>query len=232
MALSPAEVKQLSRASDLNLAMFRPEHVEARVARGVERSRSADIDGLRAAITRDDTVREAFRRSVATSVTGFFRDAEQFDLLEHAMAHLRILPRPRVWSAGCSTGAELWSVAVLLERMRASGRADFLGSDLLEENVAQARLGLPGEALPADAQLRFEVRDIVHDAPPAGHWDVILCRNVAIYFAQGARAEVHAKLAGCLAPHGLLLLGRSERLSDPAALGMKREAPHLYRKVA
>lgn len=235
MVLTSAELRALSAAADLDLLAFRRAHVDARVQRALGRAKVADIAALGTAMRRSDAVRDEFRRSVAISVTGFFRDAEQFEHLERHMGWLRQTPRPRVWSAGCSNGAELWSMAVLLDRLGAAARAQLLGSDLLPENIARARQGLDagvlaGHTLPADARPTFEVRDLTRGQTAPGPWHVILCRNVAIYFEQETRTELHEQLAGALASNGLLLLGRSERIATPAALGLEQVAPHLYRR--
>jgi chemotaxis protein methyltransferase CheR len=231
------DVHTLSVASDLELSMYRPAHLEARVARALGRVRAGTIAELGDMLRRDPLVRSEFRRSVAISVTGFFRDADQFELLAPHLRPLSALPRPRVWSAGCSTGAELWTMAVLMDRLGAAARTQFVGSDILEENVRRARAGLDegelaGHVLPAEAKPSFEVRDIVREGSPRGPWDVVLCRNLAIYLEPVARQTLHHLLADCLAPGGLLLLGRSERLSDPRDFGMRFVAPHLYRKAA
>ena len=59
----------------------------------------------------------------------------------------------------------------------------------------------------------------------------MICRNVAIYLAQAAKRRLHELLAGSLARGGVLLLGRSERLGDPAALGLETVVPHAYRRA-
>ena len=171
--------------------------------------------------------------SSAVSHSGFFRDPEQFDALE-----LRILPRLlehstrlRAWSAGCANGLELWSLGIVLSRLGALDSAQLLGSDLLEENLAIARAGTYDvvEITPAlRRRARWEQRDLVHDPPPAGRFDLIMCRNVAIYLEPVAKGRLHRTLAGALAPGGVLLLGRSERLGDPEALGLRRLEPHVY----
>ncbi|MDO9356156.1 MAG: CheR family methyltransferase [Solirubrobacteraceae bacterium] len=234
--ISTDEVRALSEASDLDLSMYRPAHVEARVTRTMASVDAGDIATLESLVGSDDAVRAEFRRSVAISVTGFFRDPEQFALLEPFLAALHDLERPRIWSAGCSTGRELWTMAVLMDRLGLAGRSQFLGSDILTENIVEARRGLTdaeldGHALPQDARLQFEVRDIVREGPPGHRWDVVVCRNMAIYLEPTARQGLHEMLAGCLNPGGLLLLGRSERLSSPRALGMTLLGPHLYRKA-
>lgn len=234
MALTAGELAELSDASGLNLAAFRPAHVEARVARELQRSGADSLEQLAARVATDAPLRAAFRRSIAISVTGLFRDPEQFTLLAEELPALSGIPRLRVWSAGCSDGRELWTVALLLDRAGLLAGSELLGSDLLEENVGLAELGPAaddlGEMALPPATPRFETRDIVRDGAPAGAWNLVLCRNLAIYLAPGARARLHALLCEAVAPAGLLLLGRSERLADPRGMGMERVGPHLYRR--
>jgi chemotaxis protein methyltransferase CheR len=225
----------LSAASGLRLRAFRAEHVADRIDRALAAERLASADQLIALMRRDTRARERFRRSVAVSHSGFFRDPEQFDALE-----LRVLPRLlehstrlRAWSAGCANGLELWSLAVVLSRLGALSSTHLLGSDLLEENLAVARAGVYDvvEITPAlRRQARWERRDLVHDPPPTGRFDLIMCRNVAIYLEPTCKTRLHRMLAGALSPGGVLMLGRSERLGDPAALGLRRVEPHVYER--
>ena len=188
-------------------------------------------------LTVDPEARGRFRRSVAVSVTSLFRDPEQFELLERTLLPPLLADgrRLHVWSAGCSNGAELYSVALLLERLGATERSLLLGSDLLAENIEHARRGeYDGRAMPAGLRqrLRWERRDLLSDGAPPGRWRLVLCRNVAIYLGPAAKDRLQAMLAGALAPGGVLLLGRSERVTEPRRLGLERVAPHAYRKLA
>ncbi|HUH15235.1 MAG TPA: CheR family methyltransferase [Gaiellaceae bacterium] len=227
----------LAAAAGLDLSSYRPEHVDERVRRALERERIADRAALARLLRSDPAARSRFRGSVAVSVSGLFRDPAQFELLERELLP-PLLSRPgrvTVWSAGCADGSELYSVAMLLDRLGALERVRLLGSDVLEENLERARGGVYGETAVPDrlrARARWEQRDLVRQGAPAGRWRLVLCRNVAIYLAPEAKRLLHATLAGALAPGGVLLLGRSERLTDPAALGLARTGPHAYRKAA
>ena len=226
--------RALSRAAGLELAAYREEYVAERVRRALERERVDGLQGLISLLAADRGARSRFRRSVAVSVSGLFRDPAQFDLLERELlpALLAGGKQLRVWSAGCADGSELYSVAVLLERLGALDQAFLLGSDLLEENLAAAGRGVYGEVAVSDrlrARVRWERRDLVREGAPAGKWRLVLCRNVAIYLTASAKRALHEVLAGSLAPGGLLMLGRSERLADPRKLGLERIAPHVYR---
>jgi chemotaxis protein methyltransferase CheR len=225
----------LSAVSGLRLEAFRDEHVADRVSRALAAERLSGVEELVAVLRRDERARARFRRSVAVSHSGLFRDPEQFEALEQ-----RVLPRLlehahrlRVWSAGCANGLELWSLAIVLNRLGVLDGAFLLGSDLLEENLAIARAGVYEvvEISPAlRGRARWEQRDLANDPPPAGRFDLILCRNVAIYLEPAAKARLHRMLAEALAAGGVLMLGRSERLADPASLGLRRIEPHVYER--
>jgi chemotaxis protein methyltransferase CheR len=230
-------LRALSRAAGIDLDAYREEHVTERVRRALTREGAATVGALARRLEGDPGARVRFRRSLALSVSGLFRDPAQFDLLERELLPPLLADgrRVTVWSAGCADGSELYSVALLLERLGVLARASLLGSDLLDENLVAARRGVYGEvAISAllRARARWERRDLVHDGSPAGKWRLVLCRNVAIYLEPGAKRRLFETLANSLAAGGVLLLGRSERLPDPASLGLERAGPHAYRKVA
>jgi chemotaxis protein methyltransferase CheR len=230
-----SELLSLARVSGLPLTSFRSEHVARVIERACARERVADAGALAHRLGRDGDARRRFRRSVAISHATMFRDPEQFALLEDVLLP-RLLEgaiRLAVWSAGCADGSELHTLGVILERMGALDRSLLLGSDLLEENLAIARRArFAGVSDAVRARLRWERRDLAADGPPPGRWHLVLCRNVAIYLCADARDRVYATLACALASRGVLLLGRSERLVDPAAFGLRPIAPHAYERVS
>lgn len=229
-----ADRAALARVSALPLDGFRDEHLSTQLRRALASEGVADARTLARRLAADPVARTRFRRSIAVSVSGPFRDPHQFELLERELLPPLIdAPgRLRVWSAGCADGSELVSVGRLLSRLHAIERAQLLGSDLLEENLVRARradLDVPEQVR---TRLRWEQRDLLAGAAPAGAWQLILCRNVAIYFTAAARERLKRMLAGALAPGGVLLLGRAERLSDAGSLGLAPAGPHAYRRLA
>ena len=229
--------RALARACGLELAAYRNDHVAERIRRALERERVEDVGALTRLLVADRAARSRFRRSVAVSASGLFRDPAQFDLLERELlpALLSARQRLRIWSAGCADGSELYTVAILLDRLGALERGFLLGSDLLEENLAKAKAGVYGEisiSKELRAHTRWERRDLVLEDPPPGKWNLVLCRNVAIYLSPKAKRGLHERLARALASTGLLMLGRSERLTHPSSFGLEAVAPHVYRKVA
>jgi chemotaxis protein methyltransferase CheR len=223
---------ELEHVSGLPLGSFRSEHVAQQVQRACRREQVAGEEGLARLLRRDHEARRRFRRSVAISHGAMFRDPEQFALGEEVLLPRLLAGGKRLsaWSAGCADGAELHTLALLLSRAGALDRSVLLGSDLLEENLAVARAGEYADDV--RARLRWERRDLASDGPPPGRWRLILCRNVAIYLAPAARRRVYATLVSALGSRGVLVLGRSERLIDPGALGLRPAGPHAYERVA
>jgi chemotaxis methyl-accepting protein methylase len=191
-------------------------------------------------------------------VTSFFRDLPVFDLLRDVALPSLCASQPtiRVASIGCSDGAELYSIAMLLAESGNLARASLVGSDIRADAVAKARRGCYApdaiQAVPETMRRKYLVLDrsaghwqmsgpIVqrtrwciadmlkgHNVP--GPWDLILCRNVAMYLQPRPADGLWSRLADSLRPGGFLVLGKAER-----PIGAQRLAavgPCVYRREA
>ncbi|MFW5863549.1 MAG: CheR family methyltransferase, partial [Desulfohalobiaceae bacterium] len=153
--------------------------------------------------------------------------------------------RINIWSAACSTGQEVYSIAISILQViqdLKNFEIDILGTDISEQALAQASYGkyntfeiergLPKtilnkyfNPLPDGWRIKDEVRSMVrfqklnlmHDFSRLGKFDVIFCRNVAIYFSHQDKVKLFSRLARALQPQGYLLLGGSESLSRDIA---------------
>jgi chemotaxis protein methyltransferase CheR len=187
---------------------------------------------------------------ITTKKSAFFREPEHFTMLsEYTLPQFDSrspAARPlHIWSAGCATGEEPYSIAILLcERSgpNAMNDVELLATDVSPEAIATARRGIyaapivrplprvrrecfferAGEAYRVCKELRgavrFELCNLHAESwpPLTKAQDLIFCRNVLIYFSQGARRAVAQRLFAALAPGGWLVLGRSESLHDIA----------------
>lgn len=189
---------------------------------------------------------------VLLGVTGFFRDGPVFD---HLRGELRSAwdgaGRRRIWSAACSDGHELYSVAMLLRDQGMLPRCELLGTDCRAEAVEHARRGefelshvgaleqrlrrecfhAAGHRVHVREELRLGIRWKQADmfsGVERGPWDLILWRNMAIYLDPAAAEHLWGSLASELAADGYLVTGKAER--PPAGLGLQRVAPCIYRK--
>jgi chemotaxis methyl-accepting protein methylase len=224
---------ELARECGIPLAAYRAAHVRRCLERALARSGSATVTDLTDRMREDPRVRTAFRTSVLVSVTGMFRDPDEFALLgQTVIPTLMANPGPiRVWSAGCAHGDELHSVAALLDRVHALDRAFMLGTDVRSEALAEAAQQVGELSVDLRTVLRFEHHDLVLDRPPAAGFHLILCRNVAIYLERAAQHELREKLVSALRPGGYLMLGRSETLVRPEQFGLERVSRHTFRRA-
>lgn len=188
--------------------------------------------------------------AISTNETLFFRDTTPFDLLKYKLVPEHFdrqsaqrpgnVPALHIWSAACSTGQEVYSLAMMLQDLLGNGakyRIAILGTDISEAALAQASYGrynkvemargLSSEAMQryfvADgsgwrikdelrAMVSFRKLNLLDPIRRIGPFDVILCRNVAIYFSVQDRERLFESLANLLNPHGTLIIGATETL--------------------
>lgn len=199
--------------------------------------------------------------ALCTNETRFFRDAEQLD---HIEKHLLpgwvgepgpgdVVRRLRVWSAGCSSGEEAFSVAMVILAKLPPDRGitvEVLGTDISNVALDRARTArwpasrmteipdahrerfLVKDARTGEYEPSRELRNVVRFQrlnlwdwyyPVTGKFDLILCRNVLIYFDADTRATVARRLAERLLPRGALVLGMSESLLAIRDRGLRAE---------
>ncbi len=205
---------------------------------------------------------EALAADLLINVTRFFRDPQVFEFLESDVIPDLIrnnrLDRPvRVWIAGCSSGEEVWSIAMLLrEAIDEDGRGvrlQILASDIDPDAVATARAGIYPASIASDisaprlarffvaddrgyrvrddlrAQAVFSVQNLLSD-PPFARLDMISCRNVLIYLGPEAQSKIISLFHFALLESGILLLGTSETAGDVAGrFDVVSKAARIYR---
>ena len=216
------------------------------IQRGAEATRS-DVGGYLDALdaSHRDVLRE-LAQWLTVSETYFFRNKEQFNALAETALPDRIASRSetralRVLSAGCSSGEEPYSIAILLRErgLDAGLNVSIRGIDINPTVLAKAAAGRYSawslRETPEDVRRRwftsdgrdwllarsirdavtFEEKNISFDDPsvwPIGFYDLVLCRNVLMYFVPSAARKIVARIASSLAPGGYLFVGHAETL--------------------
>jgi chemotaxis protein methyltransferase CheR len=196
--------------------------------------------------------------------TYFFRDRSPFDMLSHhALPELakrrHKSKRIRIWSAGCSTGQEVYSLAMLFaeappEEWR-GWTVDILGSDVSTSCIERARSGVYTQfevqrglginqmikwfeeceggwraAEPLRKPVRFQVHNLLEPPPHPGGFDIVLCRNVLLYLSPEKRTLAFERLVASMAEDGWLMLGAGETvIGQTTKLGADTKARGLYR---
>jgi len=251
-----------------HLTMSRRWRIETALKALMRERDIATLDQLIGALVagREPGLAEQVVEALLNNETFFFRDRASFELLLGGA--LRRLERDRaaqktlrIWCAGCSTGQEVYSIAMSFadDKARWEGwRIDILGSDVSRSAIEQARQGLYSQfevqrGLPVvqmirwfdeegdhvwriSPQIRDSVRFQVHsllEAPPRpGDFDIILCRNVLLYFSPDIRRTVFDRLASAAAPDACLMLGAGETtIGQTDDFTSDTELRGLYRRV-
>ena len=242
----------------IDLGHYRPAQMERRLRTFAERAGHDDLDSYLAYIRRDIVARDDFLDRMTINVSELFRNPERFEELErvHIPALAAASPRGlKAWSAACSYGAEPYSLAILLREAQPTGRHEVRASDIDRNILARAREGIFSRAdlrnvTPprrarwfADADdggaqvvdelrrtVRFTQMDLRKDRYPAGQ-DLILCRNVVIYFTEDAKRLIYSRLHAALRPGGILMVGSTESIADAEKTGWEKAGTFFYRRA-
>jgi chemotaxis protein methyltransferase CheR len=244
------------RLAGVDLTQYKRAQMERRIRSYVDRQHVTTLHEFLREMERDRGALDGFLDRVTINVSELYRNPEQYDTLRsRVLPELRRSNPLRVWSAGCSYGAEAYTLACIIAEAMPGHRFDIVGSDIDRRIVERAGAGRFSQAdmrhVPPSVRaryfvpdgdgwlaqptlrkhLRFRVEDLLHSRYPAG-LDLVLCRNVVIYFTDDAKNHVHRGIAGALRPGGYLMVGATERVADPAALGLEAAFPFIYRKAA
>lgn len=242
----------------IDLLQYKRGQMERRIRSFVAARRVEGLTAYAALLKTDKAELGKFLDRVTINVSQLWRNPEQWAVLEET-----ILPdlaatggdKVRAWSAGCSYGAEAYTLAATARRALPRAQISILGTDIDARMVARARTGIFSADDARDAPtatlashfsmvdgawhatddlkrlVRFEQGDLLRAHPAPGSYDLVLCRNTVIYFNEDVRDALHGRLADSLRPGGRLVVGATERVSDPGRRGLEPESPFVYRKI-
>ena len=261
-AFDPAWVSfrgALERAIGVPLGQYKEPQMKRRLASVMTRRGLAHWAQFERAIAEDGAVLEHVRDTLTINVSEFFRQPERFQDLQQTWFPQLLERRRRlkIWSAGCSIGCEPYSLAMILNEIDPRGTHSILATDVDMPILGRAREGkgyLPSEvrsvpppllkkyfveepggtfAVTEDIRrsVTFRRNDLLSDPYP-GDLDMILCRNVVIYFTDEAKTHIYAGFARALRPSGLLFVGGSEMIMRSQAVGFRTAGTNLYQRSA
>jgi chemotaxis protein methyltransferase CheR len=215
------------------------------------------IDYCKVLENNPDKQRE-FLDFMAINVSEFFRDKPQFNILQNFIIPYLIANsyRINIWSAACSCGQEPYSLAMILEETCPHVHHRILATDIDESALKQARNGGPYTAYDVrNVEKKFSDKYLIKNE--SGYWvdekikrkvifqhhnilndsfeqnyDLIICRNVIIYFSDVVRDNLYLKFNNSLKGGGVLFLGGSEVVLSPGKQGFSMLHPAFYQKSA
>lgn len=245
----------LRRLTGIDLLQYKRPQMERRLRSFYANKGVNSLSAAVALLQSDPTQLEPLLDRITINVSQLWRNPEQWQVIQsEILPELAKRGQLRAWSAGASYGAEAYTLATLCRMVAPGVRTLIQGTDIDKRMVARARLGEfsddDARSAPADqlrrgfdrveggwrakldlrAITRFDQGDLLQMQPREGSYDLVLCRNTVIYFAEPIRDEVHARLASALRSGGYLVIGSTERVSAPAELHLTSAHPFIYRK--
>lgn len=234
----------IARRYGYDFRSYAPASFRRRLRRAMRDAGVSTVSGLQDRLLHDPDALRQFIASISVHTTTMFRDPEFYRVFrDKVVPRLRTYPFIRIWHAGCATGEEVFSLAILLHEEGLYPRCRFYGTDLSDDLLARARRGIFSLSAMREhtqnyqraggtqdfsqyyltdhenAIIREELRRNIlfsqHNLVSDGSFNefqVILCRNVLIYFDNALRDRVHRLFYDSLCPFGVLGLGMRESL--------------------
>lgn len=239
----------------INLFAYKENQLHRRILSLISRVGAKDIDEYVKLLKTDKVQRQKFLDFITINVTEFFRNPELFkELKEEIIKYTKNTKNIKIWSAACSIGAEPYSLAMIMEDINYSGRYSILATDLDATILSRAKSGQydEGEIKNIDEKLlkkyfkvengkyaidtaiknmvTFKKHDLILDNYEKD-FDLIVCRNVVIYFNQDIKDKIYKKFSESLKSGGLLFVGATESIYNCRDYGFEKASTFIYRKL-
>lgn len=248
---------QVYKLTKIDLSSYKEKQMKRRIDSLIARHKYENYDQYIDAIKKDAVLFEEFVNYLTINVSEFWRNPEQWDVLEK-----KVLPELikeangplRIWSAACSTGDEPYSLVMLLSKFMPLNRIRIIATDIDKQVLEKARVGLYSQksiaGLPDEFKnkyftkvglsnyqisedikkcVEFREHNLLNDAYPT-KLDLIVCRNVLIYFTEEAKEEIYKKFNAALRSGGSLFVGSTEQIMNYRELNYSSTHSFFYRK--
>ncbi len=241
----------------INLSSYKERQMKRRIESLINRNGYRSYDEYYQALNKNKLLLEEFINYLTINVSEFYRNPQQWDVLER-----EILPnliktgrKLKVWSAASSTGEEPYSIAMLLTRFLPMNQIEILASDIDREAIAKAKKGLyvkkslenlpnefinkyfkkEGENYSISSEIKnkviFQHHNLLEDNYP-NDCDLIICRNVMIYFTEETKNEMYHKFYRALNDDGVLFVGSTEQIILPHRYKLTPVKTFFYTKLS
>ena len=201
---------------------------------------------------------DEFQTYLTINVSEFYRNPEQWKILEESVLPVlfeKFGKKLKIWSAACSTGDEPYSLVMLLSKYVPLNNIEIIATDIDKQILEKAKAGLYADkrlkALPQEfvtkyfekindktyaisdkikSCVRFEQHNLLKDTYPS-RCDLIVCRNVMIYFTEEAKVDIYTKFGQSLKPDAYLFVGSTEQMVQPGKFGFQSMHSFFYKRI-
>lgn len=241
---------------NINLSAYKSNQLHRRINSLMSRVGVKSLDEYTVLLKKDTDQRQKFLDFITINVSEFFRNPEIFDELRKKLKDelLNSNPTIKIWSAACSIGAEPYSIAMYLDELSPSGRHKIIATDIDNTILDRAKAGEYAASEIKNVKQEFlskyfterdgkycvnsKIKSMVtfkkHDLILENYekdFDLIVCRNVVIYFNQDVKDAIYKKFSQSLKKGGLLFVGATESIYNYRDYGFEKASTFIYRKL-
>ncbi|SKC73007.1 CheR family methyltransferase [Maledivibacter halophilus] len=249
---------KILRKTGINLSYYKERQMKRRIESLIKRNNYNAYEDYYNAMTKDKKLYNEFINYLTINVSEFFRNPNQWKVLKEEIIP-RLLNDNRnrklkVWSAACSTGEEPYTIVMTLSEFFDLKDIEVIATDLDEEAINKAKVGLyssksiqnspekfkkkyfikTGNSYKISEEIKkcvkFKKHDLLKDSYPS-NCDLIICRNVLIYFTEEAKGEIYTKFNGALKNNGVLFVGSTEQIILPNRYKFNPIKTFFYEKI-
>ncbi|MGN8773447.1 CheR family methyltransferase [Candidatus Weimeria sp. HCP3S3_B5] len=240
----------------IDLSSYKEKQMRRRIDSLITKHKLSSYEDYIRLLREDRKAFDEFVNFLTINVSEFYRNPDQWKLLDQEYFPYLIDKfgqRLNIWSAACSTGDEPYSLVMCLSRHLPLEKIRIIATDIDKQVIAKAKVGLYNEksikSVPVDLRqkyfsrvgssyqisedirkrVEFRENNLLKDPYPSG-LDLILCRNVVIYFTDEAKTQIYQKFNRSLKSGGLLFIGSTEQIMDYRELGFSRRSSFFYQK--
>lgn len=247
--------KNIASVIHLDLTNYKNNQMERRINSLMNRNGIYSLDEYYKVLKNDPKKLEEFTNMLTINVSEFFRNPEKFMELENTYIPelIKKFPKLKIWSAGCSIGAEIYSIAMILDKLGHLDKCELVATDFdiniinkakkavyTKFEVGTIQKGYEKYIKQIDeekfqvspnltSRIRFERQDLLNSKYEKD-FGLILCRNVVIYFTDEAKDKLYQNFYESLKPGGVLFIGSTERINNHKAFGYNLRTSFFYEK--
>lgn len=248
-------IKKVKDYTAIDLAQYKEAQMKRRLTTLRQKKGYDTFAGFFEAMVKDKALFYEFLDRMTINVSEFWRNPNRWEVLEKQFMPqiLKTTRRPKIWSAACSTGEEPYTLAMILAEQLSGTDGYVLATDIDEGALDKARKGVYPDRSVRDVPasylkkyfkqehltysitdglkrlVKFQKQNLLVDTFDEG-FDLIVCRNVMIYFTEEAKHLLYHKFAKALKPGGILFVGSTEQIFSPGQYGMEPAETFFYRK--
>lgn len=249
-------ITNIERKTGIDLALYKEAQMKRRLTSLYEKRGFNSFSEFFKGIEKNRELLDEFLDRMTINVSEFYRNGKRWEVLQDKIFPrlLQSNKRLKIWSAACSTGEEPYSLAMVLSNYLPLSQISILATDLDENAIAKAKAGVYPERsiteVPANIKTKYfdkegsfyKVKDEIkrtvtfkkHNLlkdPYDHHYDLIVCRNVMIYFTEEAKDQIYQSFSKSLRSGGVLFVGSTEQIFNPSRYSFDIEDTFFYKKM-